>query len=60
MSQCSPREEYVADLVKQVVLDLKVESADEPSQQAVVAGEINGCLNLVHRPLRLQPGAPIG
>src|SRR5687768_2199965 len=44
----------VRDLWKQMVLDLKIQTAEIPGQQPVVAREINGGLDLVNSPVVLH------
>src|SRR2546423_13435269 len=41
----------VADAMKQVMLDLEIQSAQEPAQHGIAAGEIDSGLNLVHGPV---------
>src|SRR5216683_2083962 len=45
----------VTDLRKQVVLDLKVQSSNEPSNQPAVAGKIGGGFDLMRRPGSFHP-----
>ena len=50
----------VADLREQVVLDLEVEPAQVPGEEAVVAREVDGGLDLVRHPLAFDAPRPIG
>ena len=45
----------VADLGKQVVLDLEVEPSQVPREEAVLACEVYGGLDLMRHPLALDP-----
>jgi len=44
----------VADLVEEVMLNLEIEPADKPAEEFVVAGEIDGGLNLMDGPFVLD------
>ena len=45
----------VANAGEEVVLDLEVQPPDEPRQQAISAGEIDGRFDLVFGPALLHP-----